>query len=214
MTTSPVRRAAILLTALAAAGGGLLAAPAQAQAPAATTTAPMTSTRSAKPMTTVTFDLHGCKACRITLNQAVQGRQHIWQTKSKKAHDGTVTFTVPTKRTHGLDASIEAPWESSNGIPTGFVSQIAFRYGQEKPGSTVSFHEARAKRRASACWAGTSASDVTIPVRVRKVKVEGTTGRTNATLAWAKPTQEFLRPMKRTVKGIYGTQEVPICKAP
>ncbi|MBB6629841.1 hypothetical protein H5V45_21160 [Nocardioides sp. KIGAM211] len=211
MTTSPARRAAVLLTTLLAAGAGLAAAPAQATAPASHAAA----ASRAGDTTTVTFTVPDCLKCEITLHQAIQGRQKVWQTKTKRAHDGAVTFTIPTKRTHGLDATIQAPWEGANGTTTGYVSQVVFRYGHEKPGSDVSsYADVKAKKRGSACWAGTDASDVTIPLEVRKVSVEGTTGPTKATAAWTSTTQDFWAPMERTFKGIFGTQDVPFCAQP
>lgn len=209
--TIPLRRgAALLLTLMAAASSSLVAS-----GPAVAMTADARVEAAPRPTTDLTFALHGCKKCEVTLHQAISGRQHVWQTKTRRADHGVVTFTVPSKRTRGLDATIRAPWEGPNDVPTGYVSQVVFRYGHEAPGSAVTFAEARAKKRGSACWAGTAASDVTIPVEVRKVRVDGTTGRTDGTLAWTQPTEKFWKPMERTIqKGIFGAQDVPFCDQP
>ena len=167
------------------------------------------------PHTKLTIKTPGCKnGCDIQLFQAVQGRRHVWQSRSKQTADGSVTFTIPTSRTHGLSMSVRAPWESSNGIPTGYVTMTAFRYRGHQPGSSVDFKTARAQTHASACWAGTERRSTTIKLGVRKVRVHGTTGMTNGTIAWLPVQGRSWGPMQEVVGGIFGAQGVVFCKRP
>ena len=159
---------------------------------------------------TLVFD--GCARCKVQLFQAVQGRDHVWQSRYRREHDGTLTFSVPTKRTRGMSMEVVGPWEGKDGGTTGFVTMAAFRYAHVEVGTYVSNRDARAKRHASGCWAGTSESEVTLPLSVRKVRVQGTTQMTDATRAWISSTPAWLPPMNRTVKGILGTQEIIPCQ--
>ena len=79
----------------------------------------------------------------------------------------------------------------------------------------VSNREARTKKRASGCWAGTTDyRGVTLPVSVRKVSTSG--GRrqmTDATRAWISTTaRRGWPPMSRAPKGILGAQEILPCE--
>jgi hypothetical protein len=203
----PVRRGAVLLATLAGglcvpAASGAEAAPAPAQATAQV------------PHTTLAFTVHGCDGCEIQPVEYIAGQAHDWEGKRKTVKDGSVSWTFRTKHTHGLSVWIRGPWEGKDGSGTGYVANVVWRYDHEKVGSTVTRDDVRSKHKATGCWAGTQAAEVTIPLEVRKVIVQGTTGKTAGTLAWTKVTQDWWRPMLSTAKGILGSQDVMPCTRP
>jgi hypothetical protein len=166
------------------------------------------------PLTRLTIRTPGCNGCEIRLFQAVVGRKGVWQSRTRQTTDGKVTFTIPTARTHGLSMSVRAPWESSNGIPTGYVTMTAFRYRGHKPGSSVDFRTARTQKRASGCWAGTDQRAKTLTLGVRRVRVHGTTGMTDGTIVWMPVQARSWAPMQQVVGGIFGAQDAVFCKRP
>lgn len=206
----PVRRGALLVAGLLAAAGGSLATTTASQA-ADAGTAVSIATTAAAPRTTVSFMVDGCARCQIRLYQARDGRRGVWQSHQHRVRDGVVAFNVPTRRTHGMSVSVLPPWER-HGIPTGYATMVAFRYAGEEVGSTVTRRETRSKHRASGCWAGTDLAGVTMPLKVRKVRVRGTTGETTGSIAWTPRSQEWWRPMLRTGDGILGAQDIIPCQ--
>lgn len=198
MTTKTLRRgAAAALASLA------LIAPATADA------APQ---ERAVAKTTITFEMPGCDGCEVSLTQARWDRRErwgvrVWDTGQKVVEDGAVSFTVPTKHTKGMSMTVVAPWEGH----TGYLTTVAFRYGGMKPGDEVGFHDARSKTMASACWAGTSADEVTIPITVRKVWVDGVRHRVRGSIAYASTTQDWMVPMRDVWDGVMGSQDVNVC---
>lgn len=164
--------------------------------------------------TSLTFKTNSCEGCRVQLFQAVRGSQDVWQSRAKKVRGGLVTFSFRTAHTHGLSAWVRPTWEGKDGGNPGYVTLAAFRYKSEAPGDPVSFHEARSKHRGSACWAGTDTSRVVLPLKVRKVTVQGNTGPTAGSIAWIGTTQEWWRPMLPASKGVLGAQDVVFCDQP
>jgi hypothetical protein len=158
----------------------------------------------------VTFKAPGCEGCRIRVYSAQWGEGDevdVWQSQAKKVEDGRVTFAVPAGRTHGLSASVTAPWEGT----TGYVTHVAFKYGNTATGEVITVDRARTKQRASACWAGNDARHTTLRLVTAKVTVEGTTGPTSGTLAFARVTQQAMVPMRTAYDGVLGSQDVNIC---
>ena len=203
---SPVRRGALLLATLAMALGGAVGAagPGTAVAP---THQEVAARQATAQRTTLTFEVDGCKKCRVRLTHALQGHQKVWQSREKTVRGGQVAFTFRSNRSWGMSVTVRAPWEGA----TGYVTTVAFRYGHEKVGAGVTLREARTKRRASGCWAGTQDTAMTLPLDVRKVRVPGTTGPTDGSIAWIPTTQAWLRPMLPARRGVLGTQDVPFC---
>ena len=165
-------------------------------------------------MTKLTFAVHGCDGCSIQPLQYIAGEQTSWEGRRKTVKDGSVSWTFKSRHTHGMSVWIRGPWEGQDGGGTGYVANVVWRYDHEKVGSTVTRQDVRSKHRASGCLAGTSADEVTIKLEVRKVIVQGLTGKTAGTLAWTKVTQGWWRPMLGTDKGILGTQDVMPCQKP
>jgi hypothetical protein len=206
MNTYPLRRGLVAAAALVA---GLTGAIAATGTPAADATTPA---RAAVAKTTITFEMPGCDGCTVNLMQArwnkhAQYGVKYWHTAEKTVADGVVTYTVPTKHTKGMSMTVTAPWEGH----TGYVTTVAFRYGGMQPGDEVGFREARSKSKASACWAGTKADEVTIPLTVRKVWVEGVRHRVRGSIAYAAVTQDWMVPMRDVWDGVMGSQDVNVC---
>jgi len=211
------RTAAVLATTVAGVAASLTghaADAARAEAAPVTPLTSVTSAAAAAQTTTLTFSVHDCDGCQIQPLQYMAGQQKAWSGKKKTVKDGTVSWTFATKHTHGMSFWIRAPWEGSDGDSTGFVANIVTRYDHEKAGSTVTRDDVRSKTKASGCWAGTDATEVTIPLEVRKVMVDGYQGKTPGTLAWTKVTQDWWRPILKTYKGILGSQDYMPCKKP
>jgi hypothetical protein len=202
MTMNILRRGAAALAAAIAGLAVLSLSPATAQAPE----------RAAVAKTTITFEVPGCDGCEVGLMQARWNRQakygiKVWDTGQKTVEDGTVSFTVPTKHTLGMSMTVVAPWEGH----TGYVTTVAFRYGGMQAGDQVGFRDARSKTMGSACWAGTNAEEVTIPLAVRKVWVEGVRHRVRGSIAYAAVTQDWMVPMRQVWDGVMGSQDVNVC---
>ena len=204
MTSTRTRLAAAATAVLTLAGGALAASPADAAAPAATAAA-----RSVH-RTQLTFDVAGCEGCRITLVSAhrdADPRVSYWTSKERVVRDGSVTFRTASRHTHGMSMTVTAPWEGR----TGYVTEAVFRYAGKTTGDPVSFAEARSARRASGCWDGTNASELTLDLVVRKVRVQGVAGPTRGTIAYLPTTDRWQRPMQRVHRGVLGTQDVDLC---
>jgi hypothetical protein len=201
------RRGALLVTTMLVGLGGV----AVTAGPEAAATTSAHRTAAAGQRTEVAFLVDGCNRCHVRLYQAVRGRQHVWESRTHRVRDGRVSFDVATRRTHGLSASVSAPWEGN----VGAVTQIAFRYAHEPVGSFVDDREARGKRRASGCWAGTTEKQVLLPLAVRKARITGVDGSpTTAARAWIGTTTQWWRPMLHAYKGILGAQDVIFCERP
>ena len=133
--------------------------------------------------------------------------ENFWGSRDKTVTGGSVSFVVPRPLTRGISATVVAPWEGT----TGYTTLVAFRYGGHRVGDHVSFADARTRSRGSACWAGTTKDELTIPLTVRKVTVPGTTGPTAGTIAYTRVTQPWLHPMMAAGKGILGAQDEIVC---
>ena len=189
--------------------GAVLAASTGAAAGQSGTAEPRTAARATPRTTALTFTAPGCDGCTITLVKAFRsgGRVHYWSSKERTVRDGAVTFTPRSRRTIGMSALVGAPWEGT----TGYVTEVVFRYGGEQTGDAVTLAEARTKRRGSGCWAGTNAGELTVPLTIRKVRVQGTTGRTWGTIAFTSATERWGDPMEPLMHGVLGTQDVELC---
>jgi hypothetical protein len=205
-----VRMGAAAAAVVAAGLAGSLTAPATAMSTAPATT-PAGISAQARPMTTLTFAAPDCNGCRIRLVQALWGKDggplRVWESRQRTVRHGKVSYRLPTRRTHGLSMMLRAPWERR----TGYVTNVVFRYAGLDAGDRVGFHEARGKRRGSACWAGTRRHALTIGLATRKVSVPGLGGPGRGTLAYAKVTRAWMPPMWRVFRGVAGTQDVNVC---
>ena len=208
-TTRAASAAAFLIATLLAA----LLAPATAYAVAPDATA-APQARAAEPRTRLTFTVADCEGCRIRLTSALgtyaeadAGLVDIWSSRERVVQDGAVTFSVATRRTAGLSATVVAPWEGH----TGYLTTVAWRYNGERVGDPVTLEEAVTRTKASACWEGTRRREVTVPLVVERVRVRGVHTKVPGSIAFVPTTQSWLRPMREVWDGVLGSQDVNIC---
>ena len=171
--------------------------------------------RTAEPRTAVTFTVDDCEGCELQLTSALgtyaeadAGKVDIWSSKVRTVEDGSVTFTIPTKRTWGMSVAIKAPWEGH----TGYRTTLAWRYNGELQGDEVTLEEAVTKKKASACWEGVRSREVVVPLVVEKVRVRGQRKEVDGSIAFVPTTQSWLAPMRKVWDGVLGSQDVNICR--
>jgi len=202
-TTRGVRRILAAVVTTAAALGLAVAGPSGAQAG--------TTDRSAAHAknTVLTVKIRACEGCEVTLVSYLQeDPQSGWSSEPHTIAGGQAAFVVPTAKTLGLTAMIRTPWEGQ----TGYVTMAVFRYQGLVPGDRIGFNRARTMTKASGCWAGTSARQATLRIKVRRVMVPGVHGKVPGQIAWAPTTQVWLRPTLPVYGGVLGAQDVILCK--
>ena len=162
-----------------------------------------------RPKTTVvTFETPGCAGCELQLLNGARRGENLYFSPSKTVSTGSVAFRVPRPVTRGLSVTVQAPWEGS----PPFRTAVVWRYGGHRAGDPVTFSDARSRARASGCWGGTTHSAVSVALTIRQVTVDNTMGSpTAASIAFARVTQSWLRPMNPVEKGVLGTQDVIVC---
>lgn len=193
-----------------------LAGIAAATATAGTMTLPAASAAdsagaTAAPTTKITFTVASCEGCTLQLGKAVAHRASTWESPRKQVHDGTVSFTTKMSHTRGMSVMVLGPWELSSPHGTGAATELVFSYGRQGPGSPVSLAAAQSKKQATGCWQGTAASEITIPLTVRELRVPGNGGPADATIAFTSVTQYALTPFRGTDHGILGEQDIDPC---
>lgn len=151
--------------------------------------------------TELTLRIGRCEGCQVTMFSS-DGTNPIYSSAQATVTDGSVTITVPSSRTAGLSVQVRPVWASSN-----ITTNVVWRYSSTDIGDLVSFREARRKRRASGCWAGTINEAVELTVKVRRVRHLGRP----SIIAWAPVTQSYLQPMKRSRRGVLATDDVLAC---
>jgi hypothetical protein len=160
------------------------------------------------PNTTLTLKIANCEGCVIGLTSVMAADyEDLWSSPEKKVKNGEVTFKVPTDRTAGLSIGVEAPWEGA--VPAHTI--VALRYKGYGVGDKVSYSDIKTAKKASGCWAGTTETDATLKVVVKKVTVQGNMGPVTGSIAFTKLTQPYLQPMQPTPKGVLATQDVFGC---
>jgi len=106
-----------------------------------------------------------------------------------------------------MSVLVRTPWEGH----TGYLTTVAFRYGGMQPGDDVGFHTAREKTKASACWEGVRRRNVTVPLVVKEVEVDGAQKRVPGSIAVVPTTESWLNPMREVIDGVLGSQDVNLC---
>lgn len=198
--------AAVVATLMAVA----LATTAQSDAHAAAADGPARAETPAH--TEVHLHLSGCDRCEVQLYQAISGRPSVWHSASRKVGaDHRVSFRVPTRRTHGMSFTLDAPWATGlNAIPNAVT-----RYRGHGIDSMVTHKAARAGTYAEGCWAGTRVDSVRLDFAVDRVKAKTVTGDpTLAPLVYATHTMSSWKPMVKTFKGMIANQEAFYCTRP
>ncbi|MGA9343815.1 MAG: hypothetical protein WBV37_01815 [Nocardioidaceae bacterium] len=160
--------------------------------------------------TSITLRIVGCRACPVRLVQAhSSAASAVWHTRTKRVHNGHVTFTVPARRTVGMTFELNPRWSKA-----GWVTNVVTRYAHRKVGSNVTPARAARTHRAEACWAGTDQSRVRMVVRVVKFRVRGYDGSPGyAPRAWFVKTRTSVGPRNRTFRGALGNQDAYYCNS-
>lgn len=154
------------------------------------------------PTTKVTVKLKGCKTCKVRLTQK-RGSSALWDSKWKKASAGTAVFTVPTSKTIGLTAMVDAPWEKKFKK----TAEVVMRYKGKAVGTKVSAKAAAKAKKASSCYAGTTAKSLTFTVSVKKAK----SGKQVGTRAWVQKTQSYRNPTRKAPQGVLSVKKPTTC---
>lgn len=206
MTTRSTLRTGLAFTAAVAALYAGTAALPSAEADGAT------ASKAAPRTTTITFEVADCEGCELSLTQArwddsARYGVRTWDGPDVTVEDGKATATVRTSRTWGMSVVVDAPWDGHLAANT----TVAFRYAGHAVGDAVTLRDARDERKASACWEGTRRESVTIPLTIRKVRVDGVHERVDGSIAFATETQSWLQPMRRAYDGVLASQDVNVC---
>jgi hypothetical protein len=164
---------------------------------------------------TTTLRLHvtGCDRCSVQLWQAIDGRPSVWHSAKRRiGSDHRVVFRVPTRRTHGMSFTFDAPWAKGLGA----VPNIVTRYQGHAVDAKVTRKQARAGKHAEGCWAGTPTSGLLqLDFAVSRVKVKTVDGKPGlAPLVYATHTMSSWKPMVKTFKGMIGNQDAFYCERP
>jgi hypothetical protein len=173
---------------------------------ATATAAPVAPARSAAAIeldTDLTLLIARCEGCVVTL-LSNDGANPIFSSVPATVTDGSVTINLPSSKTAGMSVRVEPPWLTQS---VAADTNVVWRYNGKAIGDTVSFKEARSKRRASGCWAGTVNEAVTLTVKVRQVTFRGRPGA----IAWAPVTESFVPPMERIRSGVLVSDDVLAC---
>ncbi len=162
----------------------------------------------AEGMTTITLKIRNCDGCTIqpTLLRAdADGQEADYTGKKVKVSDGVAVMKVPTDDTPGMSFLVRGP--GPLGIDA--VPVLVVQYKGYAPGTVVTPAQAKAAKKASGCWLGTSADSITLRARAATVQLPtfdggGTTSA--VPLAWLIPTGKAVGGFDDTQKGVIATQ--------
>jgi hypothetical protein len=144
-----------------------------------------------------------------TFKQALDDGTY-WMSRTHHVRAGRAVFSVGTRRTRGMTFVLNPRWANV----TNAVTNVVTRYAQTKPGQLISNDVARHKKRATACWAGTTRARIVMKVRVVKFSARALGGGPgHAIRAWFKPMRSSLPPMSHTWRGTLGNQDAYYCSA-
>ncbi len=184
-----------------------LAVPATAMAAPVPTAAPSATPG---PTTTITMNVRGCEGCVIQANQFVDDRTTPYQSAEAKVTDGVVTLSVPIANTTGMYFSIQ----TAKPVAIDALPLITTQVRGHRAGTTLTRAQQIAGKKASACWAGTTATTVTINVTVNRVRMPGFPNakkKVSVPLARFAPTVKALGGFDTAYKGVIATQDVWPC---
>ena len=173
---------------------------------ATATAVPVAATRSAVAIeldTDLTLLVAKCEGCVITL-LSYDGANPVYSSVPATVTGGSVTINLPSARTAGMSVRVEPPWLTTR---VAADTNVVWRYAGKAIGDSIGFREARSKRRASGCWAGTVNEAVTLTIKVRQVSYRGRPGA----IAWAPVTESFVPPMERVRDGVLVSDDVLAC---
>ena len=163
---------------------------------------------SAAGMTTITLKIRNCDGCTIQpmlLRTDADGAEADFTGDKVKVRDGVAVMKVPTDDTPGMSFLVDGPGPDNIDARPVLVTQ----YKGYAPGTVVTRAQAKAAKKASGCWLGTSANSVTLRARGMTVQVpafepEGAT--TSVTTAWLVPTANAVGGFATVMKGVLATQ--------
>jgi len=164
------------------------------------------------PSTTVTYTVADCEGCLVLVYQWPAGTtEPPYISEEKAVVGGQVRFVVPTRRTHGMEVSVQA---LRDGKPVSIALALT-RYRDYGPGDEVTLDQAASQAVGSPCWVGTNAPAVTLALSVRQVDVfTSALGTHPGTIAWLSPQLESLGPMVTLRDGVYTSEELTQCELP
>jgi hypothetical protein len=106
-----------------------------------------------------------------------------------------------------MSFEMQPRWSSAD-----FVPNIVTRYGRTHVGDVVTNAVARHKKRATGCWAGTSARRVSLDVRAVRYPLRDVAGHPGHSVrSWFQTTVASTLPMVAATKGAIGNQDAFYC---
>jgi hypothetical protein len=170
--------------------------------------APTSAAASAR--TTITMKVSNCEGCTIqpVLERTdADGVMSTYAGKTVTVKDGVAVMRVPTWTTPGMSFRLSGTTrEDINAAPV-----VVVQYKGYKPGSVVTKAQARKAKRASGCWAGTSASRVTLRLRTMTVLMPSFPDETTTTrvkTGWLVPTADAPGNFGQATKGVIAVQDI------
>jgi hypothetical protein len=158
--------------------------------------------------TTITVKISNCDGCTIQpmlLREDADGQEADYTGTKVKVRNGVAVMKVPTDNTPGMSFLLNGPTaEDINALPV-----LVIQYRGYKPGTVVTPSMAKAAKKASGCWLGTSESRITLKARATTVQLpafpaDGT--MTSVTTAWLVPTAKAMGGFDDAIKGVLATQ--------
>jgi len=162
----------------------------------------------ASPTTAVTIRITHCNGCRISATSWMRLHTKPWASHVRTVRNGTVVFHVPKSRTKGLALTVV----DMKSVNDGAVPVAVMRYAGLPARHAVTERQARTAKRGYPCWAGTSADRATLHFTVDhfpSAAVDGTKGY--GIRVYADPSVHSAGVSRRTPRGVYETQDVPLC---
>lgn len=184
--------------------------------PAASSQPSSTGSSSTGPLTLVRLIVRNCDGCTVGVQRGlknepattvVPAKPDYWNGPTAKVRNGLAILSLPTAYTPGASFTLSAPWEGD----TDGVTNIALG-GRGAVGRTFTANQAQDRKRATACWAGTTASSTTINVAVTRRTMPGTGNKPAVfAIAWASPSVAVTGSLSPTVHGMLGNQDMYFC---
>lgn len=168
------------------------------------------------PSTIVRLVVRHCEGCTVGVQRGLLNEPattvfpatpEYWNGPSAKVRNGMAILSIPTAYTAGSSFTLSAPWEGK----TEAMTNIALG-GIGGAGRTLTPNQAQARKRATACWAGTTASSTTINVSVARRTMPGQGNKPAAfAIAWASPSVAVIGRLSSTVHGMLANQDMYFC---
>ncbi len=207
----------VLMTGIVVAVAGPASAISESSYLATPTSVSTTSVRPSNgPSTLVRFVVRNCEGCTIGVQRGlanepattvVPTQPDYWNGPTAKVRNGLAMLSVPTAVTSGMSFTLSAPWEGDTEAITNIVLG-----GAGPVGRTFTTNQAENRKRATACWAGTTASSTTINVSVARRTMKGAMDKSEVfAVAWASPSVAVIGRLSPTVSGMLANQDMYFC---